>query len=194
MKHLRVVHSIEEEELIQGFILNDTRCMEHIYAQNYASVERYIITNSGKEADAKDIYQEAIVAAWLNAKEGKFQAQDGKTIGGYIFQIAKFKWLDKLKSKSHRDTVRLAHENQSDQIDEADYHDEHEQRIQYLQTLYQKLDEKCKAILNRFYYEKKSLEEIGAELDYDAGTVKTLKYRCMNKLKSVHQKNLNNPE
>lgn len=168
--------------------------MEQIYAQNYTSVERYILNNSGKEADAKDIYQEAIVAAWLNAKEGKFEVQDGKTIGGYIFQIAKFKWLDKLKSKSHRSTVRLAHENQPDEIDEADYSEEQEQRIQYLQTLYQKLDEKCKAILNRFYYEKKSLEEIGTELDYDSGTVKTLKYRCMKKLKSVHQKHSNTPE
>ena len=168
--------------------------MEQIYAQNYTSVERYILNNSGKEADAKDIYQEAIVAAWLNAKEGKFEVQGGKTIGGYIFQIAKFKWLDKLKSKSYRSTVRLAHENQPDEIDEADYHEEQEQRVQYLQTLYQKLDEKCKAILNRFYYEKKSLEEIGAELDYDSGTVKTLKYRCMNKLKSVHQKHSNTLE
>lgn len=162
--------------------------MEQIYTQNYESVERYILQNSGKEADAKDIYQEAIVAAWLNVKEKKFEIRDGKTIGGYIFQIAKFKWLDKLKSKAHRSTVRLVHENQPENTGDPDYGDEEESKIQYLKRLYANLDDKCKAILNRFYYEKKSLEEIGSDLDYDAGTVKTLKYRCMKKLKSLHQK------
>src|SRR5690606_13755730 len=103
--------------------------MEQIYAQNYKSVEMYILQNSGKAADAKDIYQEAIVAAWVNVKEGKFELQSGKTIGGYIFQIAKFKWLDKLKSKAHRSTVRLVHENQPEQTADNDYNEEEDSRM-----------------------------------------------------------------
>jgi len=189
VKQIKANFKVQDQELTDGFIQNDRKCMEQIYAQNYKSVEMYILQNSGKTADAKDIYQEAIVAAWINVKEGKFEPQGGKTIGGYIFQIAKFKWLDKLKSKTHRSTVRLVHENQPEQTAD-DYNEEEESRMQYLTELYKNLDDKCKAILNRFYYQKMSLEEIGSELDYDSGTVKTLKYRCMKKLKSFHSKNI----
>lgn len=190
MKQIKVNFKVPDQDLTEGFIQNDRKCMEQIYAQNYKSVEMYILQNSGKEADAKDIYQEAIVAAWINVKEGKFELQGGKAIGGYIFQIAKFKWLDKLKSKAHRSTVRLVHENQSEETSDDDYNEEDDSRMQYLTELYKNLDEKCKAILNRFYYQKMSLEEIGSELDHDPGTVKTLKYRCMKKLRSFHTNNI----
>lgn len=163
--------------------------MEQIYAQNFKSVEMYILKNSGDQADAKDIYQEAIVAAWVNVKEGKFEPQGGKSIGGYIFQIAKYKWLDKLKSKAYKSTVRLEHENQPEAVSDIDYSKDDESRLSYLANLYSKLDEKCTSILNRFYYQKMSLEDIGTELGYDQGTVKTLKYRCMKKLKGFHVNN-----
>lgn len=189
MKRTTARYTDDEQELVAGFIANHHRCLEQIYAENYLTVERYILQNSGERPDAKDIYQEAIVAAWINARDGKFEIKDGKTIGGYIFQIAKYKWLDRLKSKAYRSTIRLVHDNRSDSEGLPEYDDEQESRMQYLKTLYASLNEKCKAILGRFYYEKKSLEEIGLELGYDPGTVKTLKYRCMKKLKSVHQNN-----
>lgn len=177
-----------EHELILGFIENDRRCIEHIYSENFKTVEQYILKNSGKEDDAKDIYQEAIVAAWLNLKEGRFEVQTGKSLGGYIYQIAKYKWLDKLRSKEYRTTLRLVHDNQTQSEEFEEYGKEEEQEIQYLKELYSQLNEKCKAILNRFYYEKKSLAEIGQDLNYDSATVKTLKYRCMKKLRDLHLK------
>ncbi len=159
--------------------------METIYAENYYSVERYVVSNSGTDDDAKDVYQEAIVAAWINAKEGKFETKTDKSIGGYIFQIAKYKWLDRLKSAQRKATARLVKENLGDPA-EDEYTEEQEQRMDKLNELYSKLDEKCKQILNRFYYQKCSLEEIGELLGYDTGTVKTLKYRCMKKLRKFH--------
>lgn len=180
----------ESLDLIEGFRQNDRRSLNKIYSMHYSSVEHYIFTNSGSEADAKDIFQEAILAAWLNVKEGKFIPKNSDSLGGYIFQISKFKWLDKLKSKAYKSTLRIEREETID-----DGHEEinekvvQEERINYLKKLYSKLDEKCKSILNGFYYEKKSLEEIGADLSYDAGTLKTMKYRCMKKLKAAHSAN-----
>ncbi len=186
MKQYKPDSEATTDQITEGFLKNDRKSMELLYAQNYPIVEMYILKNSGEESDAKDIFQEAIVAAWINVKEGKFELKSDKTIGGYIFQIAKFKWLDKLKSKTHRSTLRLVHENSPEEDTESDYNEEQDRRANYLNELYKQLDEKCKAILNRFYYQKMSLEEIGLELKYDAGTVKTLKYRCMKKLKSFH--------
>lgn len=177
---------IEDHELIAGFVRNDSRCVARIYQENYNSVLQYVLKNNGREADAKDIYQEAVVATWLNIKEGKYEVKTGKSIGGYIFQIARFKWLDKLKSKEYKSKVRLVHSNYTHDDEPVEYIEEDERRMQHLQTLYKKLNDKCKAILTRYYYQKKSLTEIGDELKYDAGTVKTLKYRCMKKLRDLH--------
>lgn len=179
----------EDEKLISGFENNDRHSLEVIYTKNFKSVEHYIITNNGRSDDAKDIYQEAILAAWLNVKEGKFTPQNSSSLGGYIFQISKYKWLDRLKSKAYKSTMRIERDEQIDQPEEEIGESEiQESRIDYLKELYAQLDEKCKEILQRFYYEKKNLETIGEELNYDAGTVKTLKYRCMKKLKSFHAK------
>lgn len=188
MKRIKIKYIDNEAELINGFIRNNSRCIEQIYSENYAAVEYYIVRNSGKETDAKDIFQEAILAAWINIREGKFEIKDGKTIGGYLFQIAKYKWLDKLKSKAHRSTIRLVTENHSGIETQSNYGEAEESKMKYLESLYSNLDQKCKAILNRFYYEKMSLEEIGKDLNYDPGTVKTLKYRCMEKLRALHHK------
>lgn len=180
----------EELDLVEGFRQNDRRSLNKIYSMHYSSVEHYIFSNNGSEADAKDIFQEAILAAWLNVKEGKFTPQNSDSLGGYIFQISKFKWLDKLKSKAHRSTLRIEREETIDDgNEEINEKVVQEERINYLKSLYSKLDDKCKSILNSFYYEKKSLEEIGEELSYDAGSLKTMKYRCMKKLKAAHSSN-----
>lgn len=153
----------------------------------YKIVARYIFKNSGDENDAKDIFQEAMIAAWLNIKEEKFKPKTADSLGGYIFQIAKFKWLDKLKSKPHRMTNRIENDGHIESLhQDIDGNDIQDERISKLNTLYGKLDDKCKRILDRYYYQKMSLEEIGNDLAHDSGTIKTLKYRCMKKLRAVY--------
>lgn len=177
--------------LITGFKANNRQCLEKIYTMHYSNVERYILKNSGAQEDAKDIFQESMIAAWLNIREDKFLPKSEDSLGGYIFQIAKYKWLDKLKSKAHKQTVRLVKDEAAEAPKEFEDIDPQENRTQYLKSLYGKLDKKCRSILDRFYYQKLSLEEIGMELSYDSGTVKTMKYRCMKKLRVVHLSNKN---
>lgn len=168
------------------FLEHDRATLKEIYSKNYPSVEAYIMQNSGSSDDAKDIFQESITAAWLNTKEGKFTPQDETSLGGYIYRIAKFKWLDRVKSKSYKSTMRLAEDY--DPAEDAEV-DEGDDKLDQLRTIYAQLGEKCKNILNRFYYAKMSLDEIGSELGFDAATVKTQKYRCMKKLRDLNSEN-----
>ncbi len=153
---------------------------------HYGNVESFVCKNSGGIADARDIFQEALLAAWLNVKENRFEPVNNDSLGGYIFQIAKYKWLDVLKSKGYKSSLRLVREDLLQDEAESTLHEEADKKLQLLRSIYAKLDEKCKAILDRFYYQKMSLEAIGSELDHDASTIKTLKYRCMQKLRTSH--------
>ncbi len=158
----------------------------------YGNVEAFICKNSGTTADARDVFQEAMIAAWLNVKEERFRPKSEESLGGYIFQIAKYKWLDVLKSKGYKSSVRLVRDDLVEDDRDDFQQEETDKRLQMLRSIYAKLDEKCKAILDRFYFQKLSLDAIGAELEHDASTVKTLKYRCMQKLRSAHLSNKQN--
>ena len=171
------------DAITRRFLEHDRVTLKEVYAKNYPSVETYILQNSGSEDDAKDVFQEAILAAWLNTREGKFHPKDESSLGGYIYRIARYKWLDRLKSKAFRRNIRL--EEDHDIAQEIEKSDQTE-RLEKLRQLYANIGEKCREILNRFYYAKMSLDEIGSELGFDAATVKTQKYRCMKKLRTLN--------
>jgi DNA-directed RNA polymerase specialized sigma24 family protein len=71
------------DKVTRRFLEHDRATLKEIYSKNYPSVEAYINQNSGSSDDAKDIFQEAITAAWLNAKEG-ITPQDETSLSGYI--------------------------------------------------------------------------------------------------------------
>lgn len=174
------------EEVIEAFKTNDRNLTAELYRMHYPEVLRYVLQNSGDEADAKDIYQEAFIALWRNVKTDRLADKPGTNIGGYLFQIARHKWLDKLKSTQHKSTVRLADENAESDTDETNWVLERESQFEALAASFEKLGDKCRSILKMFYYEKKSLEEIGSELDYDASVIRTKKYRCMMQLRKMN--------
>lgn len=176
------------EDLVAGIAENNHQALDYLYQHNFSSVKQFVLKNNGDESDASDIFQEAVIATWLNIRDGKFQSLNGTPLGGYLFQVARNKWLDKLRSKSFRSTVRLADEDiEYEPVTHDELNDLESDRIQYLEDLYNTLGDKCKCILKGFYYNNKSLKEIGNELNYDAETLRTMKYRCMMKLRKMHQ-------
>lgn len=176
------------DRLARGFANNDAHVLEEIYLKNFPTVRNYILKNNGTEDDAKDIYQEAVIHAWINARDGKFKPQSNTAPSAYIYQIARHKWLDKLKSKKHRTTVRLA-EEESHRLaeEEIEQLENRQQRIDYSLQLYNELGNQCKQVLKMFYFEKRNLNEIASELEKEPGSIRTIKYRCMMKLRKLHQ-------
>ena len=62
--------------------------------------------------------------------------------------------------------------------------DETEGRLQRLRSIYAALDERCRAVLDRFYYERQDMATIAASLGVEEESVRTMKYRCMMKLRA----------
>lgn len=176
----------QSEQIIEQFIRNDEKVLEKTYQHNFKLVRSYVLKNSGTDADAKDIFQEAMLVAWLNLKEGTFVVKNEFSLSAYIYKISKYKWLDRLKSKPVKSTVRMGETEFEDMDQEQMEYAETEEKLKYLNGLYAKLDGKCKEVLNQFYYEKRRLEEIADDLSYDLGSVRTIKYRCMQKLRKMH--------
>lgn len=158
--------------------------LERHYVRLYPKVKAYVMCNSGNEAEAKDIFQEALLAAWLNANNGKFHGNE-QDFDGYIYQIAKHKWLDQLKSKYKKATTLKDNFQPLEKTDDI----YQETDCKPLLEAVSNLGEPCKRLLQLFYYEQLSLQEIGQKLGYNANVTKTKKYRCMLKLREIYLEN-----
>lgn len=154
--------------------------LNQLYIRMYPAIRTYVLQNSGTEPEAKDIFQEAVLAAWLNLQENKFDGSR-QDFDGYIYTIAKNKWLDIIKSKRKKTTTSL--NGQAIITDTSPYQEKDAHRL--LQSI-KKLDFPCKKALELFYFKKQSLKEIGEELGYSESVMKTKKYRCMLKLREIY--------
>ncbi|MBW3467467.1 RNA polymerase sigma factor [Arthrospiribacter ruber] len=169
-----------QEEIIEGIKNNDSRMIQVFYQSQYKKIEQYILANNGDPEDAKDIYQEAFVVLWRNIKLEKFHPENGTAIAGYLYQIAKNKWLDKLRNAKNKITVELQpnlHEAEEENEPETEaYH-------QWVVKEFENLGETCKEVLKRFYFQKESMEQIASAFDWTSATARNNKYRCIQQLK-----------
>ena len=177
-----------QAEIIQAIKRNDDLVLKHLYQKNYPKVEQYILKNQGTSPQAKDIFQEAFLAMWKNVKLGKFLPKGESALDGYLYTIARNKWTDFLRSSRFKKTVSVDKDIDLER-QQADAGEEEENpHMKNTLTAYARLGEDCRSLLNRFYFEKKSLKDISDELGIGAASVRNKKYRCMQKLRELaHQ-------
>lgn len=158
--------------------------LDSAYQNNQNWCIRYVIKNQGSEQEAKDIFQDSLAAAWVNLRTGKFEGNE-ENFHGYIRQICKYKWLNELKRKGRftnaidlerMDATPDDNEDLNLLLDETDI----------LMKSIESLGDNCKVILKAFYYLKESLTEIAHKMGTTDQSIKTIKYRCMNRLRKAY--------
>ena len=168
---------------------NDSILLQELYVSNYPKIESLVLKNNGDKAAAKDIYQEAFLVVWQNIKEDKFIPRSASSINGYLYTIAKNKWMDVLRSSGFKKTIltsQLVHfEPAADENNDIDDDILENDRLQDVMQAFKALGEACKKLLTKFYFEKKSMKEIGKELSLNAASTRNKKYRCIQKLKEI---------
>ena len=170
---------------VNGLLRNDPQLIRSLYAAHYPAIRQYVLKNSGTADDAQDVFQEAVTVLWLQVKEGRFKATTEPDPGGFLFQVAKFKWLDVVRSAAHRN-MRVLHNEESGPRAVEDDHGI-EERILRLRDVYDKLDDKCRKVLDQFYFERKDLASIAEDMGVEEESIRTIKYRCMMKLRAFRR-------
>lgn len=180
---------INAQEQVHAIRSNDERELKQFYQQNYAKVERYVLNNSGTADEAKDIYQEAFIAVWRNIQRDRFELQQAGSLDGYLYRIAKNKWIDHLRNKKTKRTITVDEDKLNDIAIEplpeesADY-------IDAVKKEYLFLGQKCRDLLNMFYYQKQSLKEIASFFNWTEPSAKNNKYRCLEELRTMVKKKI----
>jgi RNA polymerase sigma factor (sigma-70 family) len=183
------VKNIDQQfQLIADIKTNNEVVLKQLYTINYAKTEKFILKNNGTMPQAKDIYQEAFITVWKNVKENKFIPKNETAVQGYLYQIAKNKWLDYLRSAEFKKTIQLSPEFQyasiSDPVEDIPTPEEKSKELQ-VTAAFRLLGKECRELLSRFYYDKKSLREIADVYHLTEPSARNKKYRCLQKLRTM---------
>ena len=186
----KIDHKLQVVDAIKN---NDSSTLKSIYTKNYPKVEVLVLKNNGTKEHAKDIYQEAFLAVWQNIKQDKFIPKSKSSINGYLYTIAKNKWMDVLRSQGYKKTIvasQLQHFEIKDEEDNGIDDDIlKDKRLKDVMLAFKNLGEACRSLLRKFYFEKKSMNLIAEELSLDSASTRNKKYRCMKKLRQIALKN-----
>jgi RNA polymerase sigma factor (sigma-70 family) len=174
-----------EPTWVYGLLRNDPGTLRTLYTDHFPVVRQYVLKNSGTVADAQDVFQESVMVLWLTVKEGRFKAGAGGEVGGFLFRVAKNKWLDTVRSAAHRN-MKIVHEDRL-HAEPLEVQDDIDDRLARLRSVYDKLDDKCRTVLDQFYFERKDLATIAKHMGVEEESIRTIKYRCMMKLRAFRR-------
>ncbi len=180
------IQDLSSNQMVSLIKENDASVLKELYKINFAKVKRYVEKNNGDEQQAKDLYQEAFLAMWRNIKDDKFSAESETAINGYLFQIAKYKWLDHVRSARYKNTTFINREIEYDEPD-IEENEMQNQKIKIIMDSISNLGERCQTMLKLFYFERKSFREISEILEMDEASARNAKYRCQEQLKKLSQ-------
>ncbi|MGK7393944.1 MAG: RNA polymerase sigma factor [Candidatus Cyclobacteriaceae bacterium M3_2C_046] len=164
---------MKDQEVIARISKGDERALDYLYKKYYRMMVKLVMSNSGTEQDAKDIYQDALIVFWQKVASGNLVLTS--KISTYLYSICLNLWRKELDRKS-----RLSNE-EKDGISYID--DERQERIKIMHECINELGENCKNILTYYYFDGLSMNDIAQKLGYaNTDTAKTKKYKCKKKL------------
>lgn len=174
-----------DQSLYEALLNNEAPAFEFIYTKNFPAVRQQVKQYGGSEDDAKDVFQEGVIALWNNIRSGTYQLRENVKMSTYLIQICKLRWMDRMKKASHRYEIKK--EDYVEPAAEAevlvDWIDREDQ--QQFQQQFAQLGERCQDLLKRFYFLKESLQDIAQVMGIGEATAKNEKYRCMQRLKKI---------
>jgi RNA polymerase sigma factor (sigma-70 family) len=164
---------MNEKEIFERICKGDEKALEFLYQKYYRMMTKLVITNSGTEEEARDVYQDALIVFWQKATSGNLVLTS--KMSTYIYSICQNLWrkeLDRKKrlSNEEKDTAVLLDTDSSE-------------REKVLAKCIDQLGETCKRVLMLYYFEEMSMQDIADKLGFaNTDTAKTKKYKCKKKL------------
>lgn len=162
---------------------NNRQAIEALY-QAYPGISKFIRRNGGDEFDARDVFQDALLILYRNAQKPDFQLSCAP--GTYLYSVSRFLWKDILKKKNKEQQLskELKEENRFDL--DIECLQEQQLKSKKLASIMQQLGDKCKMLLQAYYYQKMSMKDIAAQFEYSSvNSAKTQKYKCIERAKKL---------
>lgn len=179
-----IIVDINDSEIIEAFRTDNKSVMHRFYKMHFAMVSHFVIYNGGTEQEAKDVYQEAIIAIYEKINERSLVLNC--KLKTYLYSVCRNLWLKQI-SKKGKFAGRIEDLEEYLPMEEdngAEIEKNHHFEIMNNSML--QIGEPCFTLLNDFYIHKMNMNDIAEKFGYtNADTAKTQRYKCMNRLKKI---------
>lgn len=170
---------MKDEEVLERIRKGDETALQYLYKKYYRMMLHLVLKNNGSEAEAQDVFQDALILFWEKAQKPDFVLT--AKITTFLYSICQNLWRKELSKKQ-----KISFE-EKDKIVIEDW--EQQERIKAMQACINKLDEMCRKILQFYYFDNLSMQDIAEKLGLaNADTAKSKKYKCKKKLDDLVKK------
>jgi len=168
------------EEEMSLLIKGDEYFISKIYRETYPSIAKFIKKNSGNEADAEDIFQDALSTIYLKAKKGDLALDC--PLKNFLLAVGRNMWLYRLRGRKRLDykpdLLILSLKSDLDlekMTEQAEFH------ALYFKH-FDQLSDDCKEVL-KLYFLNDSMEDIARQMNYKSGGyARKKKFKCKERL------------
>lgn len=173
-----------DREAVLGILNNSTEALNKLYVGYYPMVLQLVLNNNGDEDDAKDVYQEAIIVLYNKIKNGEFELSS--KLKTYLYAVSRRIWLKKL-ARCNKKTYDIADFEDVLHVEEdVEQHEQKDLQFDKMKGALESLGEPCKTIIEDFYINNLSMQEIVEKFGYtNTDNAKTQKYKCLQRLKKL---------
>lgn len=168
----------EDQRLLEGIAKADSHAVRAVYQLALPSVISWVRENSGSEDDARDVFQEALMALFRKLEAGSFTLTC--TLKSFLRIMCRNLWLGKLRNK-HRQMKPLEGVEEIDLDNDMLTKLEQSEKQQLFFKHFDLMGDNCKKIL-QWFFDKMPLKKIADKLNTSEGYIKKRKYICKEKL------------
>ena len=173
-----------EQFLLKGLANNDTVATETIYKENFGMVQSFVLNNNGSHDDARDIFQEAMIVLYENAKNESFVLTCKITT--YVYSVCRRLWLKRLQYNNRFSNQVESLEETVSVEEDIEIHERRNADFVIMERALSSLGAPCKGLLEAYYIHKKDMTEIALDFGYtNADNAKNQKYKCLMRLKKL---------
>ena len=147
-------------------------------------VHSLIINNNGSVHEAKDVFQEAMIVLYEKSRSGSFELNC--QIKTYVYSVCRRIWLKRLQ-QMNRYAGEMNGLAEVVQVEEdVEEHEKKDEEFVLLEKAVSGLGEPCKSLIEAFYIQKRTMQEIASQFGYtNADNAKNQKYKCLIRLKKL---------
>jgi RNA polymerase sigma factor (sigma-70 family) len=171
-----------DQKYIEGLRLKDGKVVQEIYDRFFHRVERYVSANSGKESDARDIFQEALVAVFQKAQEKTFHLSC--PFEAYLLAVCRNLWLNELKKRGRERVTNQDYSLYQDEIEVDALGEEtalEHDRDRFFRRKFESLGPACQKVL-RLSWGGLSMQETAEKMEVTYGYARKKKSECLERL------------
>ena len=192
-----------DAQIVMSIMQNDSRGWRYIcrnMKQGFAAIlARTFSFGRTANADIEDIFQDSCIVLMQKVKEGKFAITGENSVFKFLVKIGinnACNFIRKHRPLTSKEEVTVTLNLHDDNQDvELSVDEQQQAQDEFLDRAFDSLPDTCKAIFKKFYWERKSMDEIADIIGYNtADSVKSKKSNCMKKFKDFAKKLLESDE